>query len=117
MRLFEIEQTRMQGPENNLIALLGYLKSKGDQRAAGVKVPMSSVIALMQNTGQNISYDEIEALRQKNSAIKNMIKSVNKDEIVLNTNADKEDEGDNFEPGDENDVAQMAKRATARREQ
>lgn len=114
MRLFEIEPSRLEGPENNLIALLGYLKSKGDQRAAGVKIPMSSVIALMQNTGQNISYDEIEALRQKNDAIKNMIKSVNKDEIILNT-GDEESSGDTFEPGNENDVEQMAKRATNRR--
>jgi type II secretory pathway component PulC len=118
MRLFEISPTRMNGPENNLIALLGYLKSKGDQRAAGIKVPMSSVIALMQNTGQNVSYTDIEALRQNNTAIQNLIKSVNKDEIILNTNTDDEMASsgeDNFLPGDEMDVEQMAKRAASRR--
>lgn len=108
----------MEGPENSLISILGYLKSKGDQRAAGIKVPMSSVIALMQNTGQNVSYQDIESLRQSNTAIQNLIKSVNKDEVILNTAAGDEmassEEGD-FMPGDEMDVEQMAKRAANRR--
>lgn len=118
MRLVEIATTRIEGPENNLIALLGYLKSKGDQRSSGIKVPMSSIIALMQNTGQNISYQEIEALRQKNSAIQNLIKSVNQDEVVINTQSsdDMTDDPAQFMPGDEQDVAMMAKRAASRRQ-
>lgn len=117
MRLCEIAKSRVEGPENNLIALLGYLKSKGDQRSTGIKVPMSSLIALMQNTGQSMSYEELEALRQKNQAIKNLIKSVNADEIIINTQSD-DDLGTDpaeFMPGDEQDVAMMAKRAANRR--
>lgn len=117
MRLFEIDRTRLEGPENVLISILSYLKSKGDQRAAGIKVPMSSVIALMQNAGQNISYQEIEALQQSNSAIQNLIKSVNKDELIVNVKTDDEavDGEGEFMPGDEMDVEQMAQRATNRR--
>lgn len=118
MRLFEIAKTRIEGPENNLIALLGYLKSKGDQRSAGIKVPMSSIISMMQHTGQNMSYEELEKLRQSNQAIGNLVKSVNKDEIVINTRSDDDmtDQPEQFMPGDEQDVAMMAKRAASRRE-
>lgn len=118
MRLVEIAKSRVEGPENNLIALLGYLKSKGDQRSTGIKVPMSSVIALMQNTGQNISYEELEALRQKSPAIRNLIKSVNQDEVIINTNSSDElgDDPAQFMPGDEQDVEMMAKRAASRRQ-
>lgn len=119
MRLVEIANTRIEGPENNLIALLGYLKSKGDQRSVAIKVPMSSIVALMQNTGQNISYEEIEKLRQTNKAVQNLIKSVNQDEVIINThtNDDSVDpDAGTFMPGDEQDVAMMAKRAASRRE-
>ncbi len=117
MRLFEIAPQRTEGPEPVLMAVLGYLKGKGDQRAAGVRVPMSSIEALMQNAGQSITYAEIEDLRQKNQTINNLIKSINQEEIIINTqNSDEVSDNPEYQPGDEQDVAMMAKRAATRRD-
>lgn len=117
MRLIEIANPRIEGPEPVLLAVLSFLKAKGDQRSTGVRVPMSSVEALMQNAGQAITFDEIQKLVQKNQTISNLIKSFNKDELIINTHDDAS-LGDNpqYQPGDEQDVALMAKRAAKRRE-
>lgn len=117
MRLFEIAPTRTEGPEPVLMAVLSYLKGKGDQRATGVRVPMSSIEALMQNAGQSITYAELENLRQKNQTIQNLIKSVNQNEVIINTqNDDEVSDNPEYQPGDEQDVAMMAKRAATRRD-
>jgi hypothetical protein len=117
MRLFEIAPQRTEGPEPVLMAILSYLKGKGDQRAASVRVPMSSIEALMQNAGQSITYAEIEDLRQKNQTINNLIKSINQDEIIINTQSNDEvSDNPEYQPGDEQDVAMMAKRAATRRD-
>lgn len=117
MRLFEIAPQRTEGPEPALMAILSYLKSKGDQTANGIRVPMSSIEALMQNAGQSISFNELKDLKDKNQTIGNLIRSVSQDEVVINTqNNDDAVGGDNFMPGDEQDVAMMAKRATSRRD-
>lgn len=117
MRLFEIAPQRTEGPEPVLMAILSYLKGKGDQKATGVRVPMSGVLALMQNAGQSISYQDLETLRQKNQTIGNLIKSINQDEVVINTRSGQDDSSNDamFVPGDEQDVAAMAKRAASRR--
>lgn len=115
MRLFEIAPNRTEGPEPVLMAVLSYLKGKGDQRATGIRVPMSSIEALMQNAGQYITYAELESLRQKNQTIQNLIKSMNQDEVIINTtNNDEVSDNPQFQPGDEQDVAMMAKRAATR---
>jgi type II secretory pathway component PulC len=115
MRLFEIANQRTDGPEPVLMAILSYLKGKGDQRATGVRVPMSSIEALMQNAGQSITYAELENLRQKNQTIANLIKSINQDEVIINTqNNDEVSDNLEYQPGDEQDVAMMAKRAATR---
>jgi type II secretory pathway component PulC len=99
------------------MAVLSYLKGKGDQRATGVRVPMSSIEALMQNAGQSITYAELENLRQKNQTIQNLIKSINQDEVIINTqNNDEVSDNPEYQPGDEQDVAMMAKRAATRRD-
>lgn len=117
MRLFEIAPPRTEGPEPALMAILSYLKGKGDQRASGVRVPMSSIEALMQNAGQSITYAELENLRQKNQTIANLIKSINQDELIINTqNNDEVSDNPEYQPGDEQDVAMMAKRAATRRD-
>lgn len=115
MRLFEIAPQRTEGPEPALMAILSYLRGKGNQTSTGVRVPMSSIEALMQNAGQSISYAEIEELKNKNQTIGNLIKSISKDEIIINTrDSDGVSDDANFLPGDEQDVEMMAKRAAGR---
>lgn len=56
-------------------------------------------------------------MRQKNQTIQNLIKSINQDEVVINTRSnDKVSDTAEFQPGDEEDVATMAKRAAKRRD-
>lgn len=118
MRLFEITPQRTQGPEPVLMAILSFLKGKGDHRAGGVRVPMASVEALMQNAGQPITYIEIQNLMQKNQTIQNLIQSITQDELVINTHQPGEEDGEGgpILPGDEQDVEAMAKRAASRSE-
>ena len=117
MRLFEIAPARTEGPEPALMAILSYLKGKGDQRATGVRVPMSSIEALMQNAGHPITYIELEKLKEKNQTIANLIKSMSQDEVIINThNNDEVSDDPQFQPGDQQDVAMMAKRAAGRRD-
>lgn len=117
MRLFEIAQQRTEGPEPVLMAILSYLKGKGDQRATSIRVPMSSVEALMANAGHPITANEIQSIKEKNQTVSNLIKSMNNDEIIINTSNDDEiSDNPEYQPGDEQDVAMMAKRATSRRD-
>jgi hypothetical protein len=118
MRLFEIAPQRTEGPEPVLMAILSYLKGKGDQKATGIRIPMSSIEALMSNAGQALTYSEIEDLRQKNPTIRNLVKSMNQDEIIINTRSDDSEMADDptFMPGDEQDVEMMAKRAATRKD-
>lgn len=115
MRLFEIAIQRTEGPEPALMAVLSYLKGKGDRRSTGVRVPMSSIEALLQNAGHPLTYIDIEKLKEKNKTIANLIKSMNQDEVIINThNNDEVSDNPQFVPGDEQDVAMMAKRAASR---
>lgn len=117
MRLFEIAPQRTEGPEPVLMAILSFLKGKGDQRSAGVRMPTSSVLDLMQNAGQPISYADLENLKTKNQTIQNLIKSLDEKEVIINTRSSQDNPDDSamFVPGDEQDVASMAKRAASRR--
>lgn len=118
MRLFEISPSRIEGPEPVLMAILSYLKGKGDQSASGIRVPMSSVLALMQNAGQPITYYEIESLMNRNQTLKGLIKDIDQNSITINTHSSDstEDEEGNpiFQPGDQQDVANMAQKAAKR---
>lgn len=119
MRLYELESSNPNEIESTLVSLLHYLKGKGSQTPAGIRIPIKSVNALMKNLGYGITYDEINLMQQKNPAIKNLIKSVSQDELIINTgheaDNDLTDQGE-FIPGDEQTVQQMAKSAVNRRE-
>lgn len=117
MRLFEIARQRTEGPEPVLMAILSYLKGKGDQKSTGIRVPTSSVLALMQNAGQPITYYELEKLKEKNQTIQNLLKGLDEKETIINTHTgtDSSDDEAMFVPGDEHDVETMAKRAASRR--
>ena len=121
MRLFEIAPPRTEGPEPVLMAILSYLKGKGDQRATGIRVPMTSVLALMQNAGQPITYYELESLKNKNQTLQGLIKDMDQSSITLNTHTVDSEEGEEadaqFQPGDQKDVEHMAQRAAKRSEE
>lgn len=119
MRLYELKSSSSNEIESTLISLLQYLKGKGTQTSAGIRIPIKSVNELMKNLGYGITYDEINLMQQKNPAIKNLIKNIDQNEIIINTgheiDSDLTDQGE-FIPGDEQTVQQMAKSAVHRRE-
>ena len=111
MRFFEIASPPIEGPENSLIAILGHLKAKGVMEA-----PLSNIIELMQNAGHPINDSELTDLAKSNTAVQNLIKGISNDTVIIKSDDDTAMDTDNFMPGDEQDVAMMAKRAATRRE-
>lgn len=123
MRFFEftLSEQNIQPRDNSegvLITLLQFLKNKGDQHSGAIRVPMQSVIAMMQNAGLSFDYTNLEQLAKKSDTVKNLIKSFNKDEIIVKTLADEPQAGDMGDtgPGDEKTVSRMAKKAASRRD-
>lgn len=115
MRLFEIAPSRVDSPEGVLMTVLSFLKGKADNRASAIRVPMESLFALMSNAGYPVNFEDVKSLYDNSDTIKNFIKTIDKNEIVINTAQDDTEVGPNFVPGDETDVEQMAKRAANRR--
>jgi len=116
MRLFEIAPSRVDSPEGVLMTVLSFLKGKADNRANAIRVPMESLFALMANAGYPVNYEDVQNLYDNSDTIKNFIKNFDQNEIVINTAQDDETGSEeNFVPGDETDVEQMAKRAANRR--
>ena len=122
MRLKEFAPSGQQKPtddsEGVLVTVLQFLKNKGDQHGGSIKVPMSSVASMMANAGIPFDYTSLEQLSQRSDTIKNLIKTFNKDEVVINTLSDNPVDGDmnNNGPGNEKTVDSMAKKAAKRRD-
>lgn len=122
MRLREFAPSEQQGPtddsEGVLVSILQYLKNKGDQHGGSIKVPMASIAAMMGNSGIPFDFNSLEQMSQGSDTIKNLIKTFNKDEVVLATDAGDPTTGDMGPnaPGNEKTVDNMAKKAASRRD-
>ena len=119
MRLLEISPSRPRSSEGTLATSLDFLLGKADMPEVGdksvkeLKVPTDTVLALMQKQGSGFSYQDLDAAVQKSETIKNLIKSMDSTSIVIK--ADPDDPINDVKPGDENDVARMASRASKKR--
>lgn len=111
MRLFEIAPGRIDGPENSLITILGHLKAKGIS-----EIPLSKIVGLMQNIGHGLSLGDIKNMAVNNAAVQNLIQNISDDKVVFRSDNPSDINTDNMMPGDEQDVAMMAKRAASRRD-
>jgi hypothetical protein len=120
MRLLEITSApEVAPPAGTLTTLLNYLRSKAKQNPQSkinVRVPTSILLKLMRNAGIGDSYDDLDTMYKSDQTIKNLIKTYDQEHVVLRTNAEDDDLGKAFEPGDETDVASMAKRAASKRD-
>jgi len=105
----------------NLLQILLYLKERSEDDAESATLRTNSVIQLVRNAGQSMfDYRALTQAFEKDEAVKNLIKSFNKDEITLKSDMDVDDEsfeddeeGSNMSP--EDTVQSMAKRATNQR--
>lgn len=109
MRLVEISMPQRQHarPEDTLTMLLNFLLSKGNGQT--VKIPTSSVLALMHNAGLANTYDDLDNMLKSSEAAKKLVKNMNDKTVTIgkaNEPADLE-----MPAGDETDVANMASRA------
>lgn len=119
MRLLEIRPPKPVSADSTLATLLQFLLSKadmpnlGDKSATEVRVPTNTVLAMMNKAGTGYSYSDLDAAVKNSETAKNLIKSLNKDFVTIKASSG--DVNQDLQPGDENDVAEMASRASNKR--
>ena len=123
MRLDEFQHSPKNTPESNLTTALELIRHRYKDKKQPPKISTQSLINLVLNTDKTFDYDALVAANTNNPALKNLIKSYNKDYIELQTAGD-EDATDatttNTPSGDTttapvDTVANMAKQAARKR--
>jgi len=111
VRLHEFTHGPTNTPESNLITALELIRNRYKDQDTPPKISTQSVINLVLNTDKTFDYDALVAANENNPALKNIIKSYNKDYIELYPVGEPaEPEQTNQEP-DEDVVANMANAA------
>ena len=118
MRLSEFAAPRSSDSESTLATLLQFLLSKadmpniGDKSAKEVRISTDAILQMMKNQGLGCSYADLDAATKSSDLIKKMIKTMDPKSVTLKASPDQPDD---FEAGDEKDVARMASRASSKR--
>lgn len=114
MRIDEVTTT---GSNANLVTALNLLRSRYQNASGPTKINTQSLINLVLNTDQSFSYDALVSAYETNPAVKNLIKSFNKDEVIFNVGSDEESDAGTEKKGNEKTVPNMAKRAAKARQE
>ena len=110
--------------ESNLVTALELLRHRSADKASPATISTKSLINLVLNTDKTFSYDALVDANENNPAVKNLIKSFNKDQVILAPLNDGEDStttnvGDQQGQGQfqapVDDVSSMAARAAKSR--
>lgn len=118
------EDDDLSSIEANIIAALTLLAGKIKSGELPEELPTNMIIRYIRNTGvANFTVDNLADLNERNSELKNIIKSISGNRIVFATDNIKDNESertiDQDEGGqaqsDENVVSKMAKSAMKRR--
>jgi hypothetical protein len=121
VRLNEFTHGPTNTPESNLTTALELIQHRYKDKEQSPKVSTQSIINLVRNTDRTFDYEALVQANETNPAVKNLIKTFNKDYVELNTVNDGEDEASTTNVGDEttqapvDTVANMAKRAAKTR--
>ena len=121
MRLNEFVHGPTNTPESNLTTALELIQHRYKDKEQIPNISTQSLINLVRNTDRTFDYDALVQANENNPAVKNLIKSFNKDTVELNTVNTGEDEASTTNVGDEttqspvDTVANMAKRAAKTR--
>ena len=83
MRLNEFEHSPKNTPESNLTTALELIRHRYKDKKQPPKISTQSLINLVLNTDKTFDYDALVAANENNPALKNLIKSYNKDYIEL----------------------------------
>ena len=119
MRLSEFEHSSTNTPESNLLTALELIRNRYSDQDKLPKISTQSLINMVLNTDKTFNYDSLVAANDTNPAVKNLIKSYNKDYVELRS-ADQaqDDEGYNTPDVDSpvDVVPNMAKKAAKKRD-
>ena len=123
MRLDEFQHSPKNTPESNLTTALELIRHRYKDKKQPPKISTQSLINLVLNTDKTFDYDALVAANENNPALKNLIKSYNKDYIELlpaGEDADSDATTTNTPDGQATQapvdtVANMAKRAAKSR--
>jgi len=122
VRLYEFEHGKGNTPENNLLTALELIQHRYKDRDQLPKINTQSLINMVLNTDRTFSYDSLVAANDSNPAVKNLIKSFNKNYVELNP-ISSGDEAETVNPPEGNptqnpvdDVNSMATRAAKKRD-
>lgn len=121
MRLREFEHGPTNTPESNLLTALELIQHRYKDKEKLPNVSTQSLINLVRNTDRTFDYEALVQANETNPAIKNLIKSFNKDYVELNPVNTGEEESPTTNIGDEttqapvDTVSSMAKSAAKKR--
>ena len=121
MRLNEFVHGPTNTPESNLTTALELIQHRYKDKEQVPNISTQSLINLVRNTDRTFDYDALVQANENNPAVKNLIKSFNKDTVELNPVNTGEDEAPTTNVGDEttqapvDTVSNMAKRAAKSR--
>jgi hypothetical protein len=124
MRLREFAGENNSAPESNLVTALELLRHRSQDKSTPATISTKSLINLVLNTDKTFSYDALVDANENNPAVKNLIKSFNKDQVILAplTGEDEDSTTTNTDGATQNtfqapvdDVSSMANRAAKSR--
>ena len=111
-----------QNQYGTLVSVLNFLKSSADKRGLTPKISTASLINMVKNAGQTqFEYGDLVNANEADPTVKNLIKSFNKDEIIVAGDAGQTvtNAPDQYAQGAQNPektVSSMAKSALNRRQ-
>ena len=91
MRLNEFIHSPKNTPESNLTTALELIRNRYKDKQQPPKISTQSLINLVLNTDKTFDYDALVAANENNPALKNLIKSYNKDYVELMPAGDEDD--------------------------
>ena len=123
MKIYEVTNHSISNPEPNLVTALELIRNRYKDRDQLPKISTQSLINMVLNTDRTFDYDALVQSAEENPAVKNLLKTYNKDYVELRPAgelADKEGTTTITPDGDATDapvdtVADMAKRAAKER--
>ena len=123
MKINELVHSPVNTPEANLTTALELIRQRYKDQDKPAKINTQSLINMVLNTDKTFDYDALVAASENNPAIKNLIKSYNKDTVELRPDSELGDETTTIPPGEGDPtqapvdtVGDMAKRAGKKRD-
>jgi len=119
MRLFEFDNSTGDSADANLLTALELIKNRYKHADKSPKISTQSLINMVLNTDQNFNYDALVTANEKNPAVKNLIKSFNRQYVELASDSESDvpttNVGNDQKTGSPDTVSGMAKRAAKQR--